>query len=166
MTVWLVRAGVHGEREDLALENGLAVIGWSELPDLSLINSREELDSLLRETLPESKRKSIPNWVAQLWAFSARIEVGDLVALPLKARSAIAIGRVTGPYQYRPDLPGDALHSRPVEWIRNDIPRSAFGQDILRSLLHAAQTVCQIRRNKAEARIRAILAGQPDPGVA
>ncbi len=165
MTVWLVRAGVHGEREDLALENGLAVIGWSNLPDLSLVNSREELDSLLRETLPESQRKSIPNWVAQLWAFSARIEVGDLVALPLKDRSAIAIGRVTGPYQYRPDLPEDGHHSRPVEWIRNDIPRSAFGQDILDSL-GANQTVCQIRRNNAEARIRAILAGQPDPGVA
>jgi len=26
MTVWMVRAGAHGEREDLALENGLAVI--------------------------------------------------------------------------------------------------------------------------------------------
>lgn len=164
MTVWMVRAGAHGEREDLALENGLAVIGWGGLPDLSPINSREELDSLCRETLSESKSKSIINWVGQLWAFRSRIQPGDLVALPLKMRSAIAIGKVTGPYQYRPDLPEEAHHTRPVDWIRKDIPRSAFGQDILYSL-GALQTVCQIRRNNAEERIRAILEGQPDPGV-
>ena len=35
MTLWLVRAGKHGEREELALENDIAVIGWDELPDLS-----------------------------------------------------------------------------------------------------------------------------------
>jgi len=35
MSVWLVRAGKNGEREDFALENGVAVIGWDELPDLA-----------------------------------------------------------------------------------------------------------------------------------
>ena len=32
MALWLVRAGRHGERENMALENGLAFIGWEELP--------------------------------------------------------------------------------------------------------------------------------------
>lgn len=29
MALWLVRAGKHGERENLALEKGLALPGWS-----------------------------------------------------------------------------------------------------------------------------------------
>lgn len=38
MTVWLVRAEKNGERQDLALKEGLAVIGWEELPDLSKVS--------------------------------------------------------------------------------------------------------------------------------
>jgi len=47
MALWLVRAGKHGERENLALEKGLALPGWDELPDLSDIKTREELLDLL-----------------------------------------------------------------------------------------------------------------------
>ena len=35
MAVWLVRAGSGGEYEDLCLEEGVSVVGWHELPDLS-----------------------------------------------------------------------------------------------------------------------------------
>ena len=41
MTVWLVRDGKYGEREMLALEQALSVIGWEELPDLSKVGSCE-----------------------------------------------------------------------------------------------------------------------------
>ena len=33
MALWVVRAGRHGEHEDTALEKGLAIAGWEELPD-------------------------------------------------------------------------------------------------------------------------------------
>jgi predicted Mrr-cat superfamily restriction endonuclease len=71
------------------------------------------------------------NFVGQIWAFCGRIQSGDLVVLPLKMRSAIVIGNVAGPYQYRPDLPEDAKHTRPVTWLSIDLPRSTFDQDIL-----------------------------------
>jgi restriction system protein len=44
-------------------------------------------------------------------------------------------------------------HSIKVKWIETDIPRSNFDQDILYSL-GAFMTVCQIKRNDAEKRIR------------
>jgi restriction system protein len=34
MTTWLVRAGRTGDREDLALEKNIAVVGWDDIPDL------------------------------------------------------------------------------------------------------------------------------------
>jgi len=162
MTVWLVRAGRYGEVESLALEQGLSVIGWDELPDLAAIRSRDEVETLLRETYSDAGDGRIRNFTTQVWAFRGRIEVGDLVVLPLKKQSAIAIGRISGPYAYRPDFPDAARHVRPTEWIKTDIPRSKFDQDLLYSL-GAFLTVCQIKRNNAEERIKAILSGQARP---
>ena len=104
MTVWLVRAGRYGERETLALEQGLAVIGWEEVPDLSGVTSRAALEELVRATYPDAGKGRVANWVGQLWAFCDRMQDGDLVVLPLKTQSAIAIGSVAGPYAFRSDL--------------------------------------------------------------
>ena len=49
-----------------------------------------------------------------------------------------------------------------MEWRRSDIPRTAFDKDLLLSL-GAFMTVCQIERNNAETRIRAMLAGIAPP---
>jgi hypothetical protein len=97
--------------------------------------------------------------VGQLWAFRGRVEDGDLVVLPLKTQSAIAIGKATGPYEYRTDLGDSIRHARPVEWLVTDLPRTTFDQDLLYSL-GAFMTVCQISRHNAAERIKAVLAGQ------
>jgi restriction system protein len=158
MALWLVRAGSHGEREATALEQGIALIGWEELPDLSRIQTREGLAKLLKQTYPDEKHKTLLNWESQIWPFLGVIKEGDRVALPLKTRAAVAIGKVKGPYQYRPQLPPDARHTRPVQWLK-ELPRSAFDQDLLYSL-GAFMTVCRIQRNNAEERILALLDGQ------
>ncbi len=43
MALWLIRAGQHGEDEKTALNNGLATIGWLDMPDVSAIKSYEEM---------------------------------------------------------------------------------------------------------------------------
>lgn len=158
MAVWLIRAGSHGEREDLALEQNLALIGWEKLPDLGKISTREALESLCREIYPNEKINTVRNWAGQVWAFIGRINPDDIVTLPLKKQSAVAVGKILGPYQYRVDLPPNARHTRAVTWLRPDIPRTAFDKDLLLSL-GAFMTVCQIERNDAEPRIRAMLDG-------
>lgn len=164
MAVWLVRAGKYGEREQTALEKGVVTIGWNELPDLSTVQNKEALTEMFREMHPEDSSGKVANNVGQVWSFRSRIQPGDLAVLPLKTRSAIAIGKVSGPYQYTSDLGDGVRHVRKVEWLRTDLPRTAFGQDILYSL-GAFMTVCQIERNQAEERIRAVLAGKADPGA-
>lgn len=165
MAVWLVRAGKHGERQEFALQNGEAVIGWSELPDLSKTKSREEMKGHLQRAFTEIPEGRLNNFAGQLWAFVSKIQLGDLVVLPLKkGRGTIAIGEVTGPYKYQPDNPISAQHTRKVKWLRDDLPRGRFDQDLLYSL-GATMTVCRIQRNNAEARIRAILKGQRPPAL-
>jgi len=160
--VYLVRAGKHGEDEELALDQGLAIIGFRDFPPLTEITSVEALVSVMQDRLPEAKRQRIINLAGQFWTFAQRIQVGDLIVLPRKAISQIAIGRVTGPYQCR-QIGQEQRHTRPVQWLRTDLPRTAFLQDLLHSL-GAALTVCAITRNQAERRVAAVLDGQPDPG--
>jgi restriction system protein len=152
----MVRAGKHGGREAIALEQNIVVIGWDELPDLGPYQSRESIAQLLKKTYPDVSPKTMHQWIGQVWRFRAEIKKDDLVALPLKTRSAVAFGRVTGGYKYERDNPSDARHSMPVDWLRTDVPRSAISPDILNSL-GSTLTVCRIERNDAESRIRAFL---------
>jgi restriction system protein len=165
MALWLVRAGRNGEQEDLALDEGLAVIGWGQIPDLAGTGSSAELKTMYTELNPDQSVNKIANQVSQIWAFGKRVNEGDLVALPLKRQGVVAFGEVMGPYRHRPDFPEGAKHTRPVRWIRTDVPRSTLDEDILNSL-GSLLTVCQIRRNNIEERIRAMLDGRHPPSVA
>jgi restriction system protein len=162
MALWLVRAGRHGEQEQAALGRNVAVIGWNDLPDLSKITSKEALKDLYEQTRPSEKKGTVAARVGEIWAFINRIQLDDLVVLPLKLQSAIAVGRVIGPYAYRTDLSPTIRHTRPVQWIKTDLPRTAFDQDLLYSFAFCG-TVCRIRRNQAEERVRAILEGKIAP---
>jgi len=163
MQAWLVRAGRFGEREQFALDQGCAIVGWNEMDDLSAATSRDEMSKMLRETYPDASHKKLANNAAQLWAFTTRIQNGDPVILPLKATSAIALGKVTGPYKFEASNPDGARHTRPVDWVRTDVPRSAIGQDLLYSL-GAFMTVCEIKRNNAVDRFNALLTEGHGPG--
>ncbi len=164
MALWLVRAGPNGERETYALEHGVAVIGWDELGDLSSVDSRDAVLDRFHQTRPDDDENRLRNWASQVWAFAGRIEVDDLVVLPSKSSPTLAVGRVTGPYQYNPSGPEQARHQRPVDWLRDDLPKQVVGQD-LRYSLGAFLTVCQITRNDAERRFRNLLEHGSDPGV-
>jgi restriction system protein len=161
MALWLVRAGRAGEWEQDALQKGLAIIGGSRLGDLSGIKTREELSALLESKYPGSAKNRISNLTSQIWAFLRRIQQGDLVVLPSKFHATIAIGKVTGPYMYRTDLSPEIRHTRSVQWLRTDVPRTAFQQDLLYSF-GAFMTVCEISRNNAEERVKAVLARKED----
>jgi restriction system protein len=158
MALWLVRAGSHGEREDFAIQNKVAVIGWEELSDLSSISVRNELHALLNKTYLDQKPNTLRNWESQIWEFINEIKQGDLIALPLKHRATVAIGEADGAYRYEPNNPLGASHVLPVKnW--QELPRKNFEPDLLFSL-GALRTVCQIQRNKAEERVQALLTGK------
>jgi restriction system protein len=158
MTLWLVRAGKLGEREDYALQNNIAVIGWKELGDLSSLQARAELTDTLRKTYPDEKPNKLRNWESQLWPFVHDMKFGDLIVLPLKHRSVIVFGEISGAYIYKKDNPIGMNHTRAVKSWR-EFPRNQFDQDLLYSF-GALMTICRIHRNQAEERVRAMLTGK------
>jgi restriction system protein len=158
----MVRGGKHGQQEALALENNLACIGWYELPDLSGAKNRNEFRKIVEKTYPRMNEFQLSILSGQLHNFLHEIKVGDLVVMPMKTTSQIAIGKISGPYQYREDL-GETHHVRRAQWLKTDLPRTNLGPDLLASL-RTYMTVCRIKRNDAETRMKAILEGKPDPG--
>ena len=162
MRVWLVRGGKHGETETLSLDKGVAAIGFSDVPDVGNVSSREDIADMLKASNGSEPEGRITNRSAQLYTFAHRIELGDLVVMPLKTKAKIAVGEVTGGYKYIPENP-EGKHAIEVNWLQQDIPRATFKQDLLYSL-GAFMTVCQIKRNNALTRIQTVLAGKPDPG--
>lgn len=163
MALWLVRCGRHGEGENVALGTGVVGVGWAELGDLTSATTLQDMRDRIVPHHPDAKPSTVTNWAGQLNAFRSGIQIGDLVALPLKTSPAVAFGRVTGGYAYVPDAPSSVRHQRKVTWLREDVPRDAIDQDLLYSL-GAFMTVCRITRNNAEHRIEALLAGAPTAG--
>ena len=159
---YLVRAGQSGEYEDCALEDNIAILGFQKVPSLTTATDYEGIHEIVTKALPDAKARAKGNFAGQLWAFAVAMNEGDLVILPRKLTSQIAIGRVTGPYEYR-QVDNTPRHVRPVEWLQTDLPRTVFEQDILYSL-GAFMTVCNISRNDAARRVAAVAEGKPDPG--
>jgi restriction system protein len=161
---WLIRAGRDGEREDLALREGLVIVGWDELGDIGHYSSKEALREEVRRTYPDGGKARISNWTGQLWRFIDTISDGDHVVMPLKTRyPLVAIGRVAGTYEYRCEAPAGFRHVRPVEWLQTDISREAIKQD-LRDSMGSLLTVCGLARFGAARRIGHLVEYGVDPG--
>lgn len=159
--LWIVRAGRHGERELEAITQGRLLPGFGEVADLTGLNDRDAILRVLAATYPTEGANTLRNFAAQMNQFVNTIAVDDLVVLPRKVTSGVAIGRVTGPY--RNDPTAAIPHTRAVEWLNEAVPREAFAQD-LRHSFGAFMTVCEVRRNEALARVEAVLKTGKDPG--
>lgn len=156
MALWLIRAGKGGEYEARFLEGGQIIATWNGLKvDLGKLQNVAALREELQRFNPDEGSKAIINWASQLWPFAHVMKPGDLVVLPRKTRPSIAVGKIVGEYQYHPSAANPYYHTRAVEWLNTDVPRTAFSQDLLYSF-GAFLTICRVERNDAEQRVRAM----------
>lgn len=157
--LWKVVLGRHGEQEAHALDNGELILGF-RVGDLRAAKDRDAVLKVVQRAFPDAKHKAQLHFAAQLNQFSNIIQNGDLVVVPLKmSPGKIAVGEIIGPYQPT----DDGRPMRPVRWLKPDIPRDIFRQDLLYSF-GAFMTVCEISRNDAIQRVEAILKTGRDPG--
>ena len=153
--VWLARAGREGKFEDAALEHGLAIVGWG-VPDLTEAVTEDAVRDHVSQAHPRASRGSIGSITSQLSWFLMDMREGDVLVLPLMTRRPlVALGRVRGPYRYR-QIEGDWYHTREVDWIRRDVPRSALGND-LQSSLNLPKTISRLRSEEVERRVATLL---------
>jgi hypothetical protein len=163
--VWLIRAGQQGQAEELALSEGVAVVGWSELGPLTPAMSREDIKAMINTTYGEQSASSLGSQASSPYRFIHEVSIGDLVVLPLRTHPQhVAIGRITGPYVHRPDerfLALDAVNTRSVEWIERGVAYERFDPD-LREAFGQQGTLSKISKPNAAARILAALGPPPE----
>jgi len=161
---WVVRAGSKGEAESSNLSIGRASIGWSDVPDMTAITTREQLREIVDRLYPVATPQSRAVTTGQLWTFRSSIAVGDMVVMPLVTQPGlIALGRCTGPYGFDPEAEVFARHFIPVEWRRELVSRESLQRDLL-ATLNGAMTVFSVSRNYAAERLLALVENGVDPG--
>jgi len=156
MALWLARAGSRGQHEDKFLSENRICLTWSGLTrDLTKVDSRDELKAALREASPEAKDGRISQNAAQLWTFLKRMSVSDWIVTPSKRGPFVHFGEIKSAAKYDPSQPEWYRHYREIDWFATEVPKSSFDQDLLYSM-GAFSTFCEIKRNDAERRIRAM----------
>ncbi len=156
MALWVVRAGKHGERENFAIANNVVVVNGKRVSNLLEFQYPDRLLEFLRDKFPHRVPGTVTKWRNQLWNFAQEVQVGDIVALPLKTQSVVAFGRIIGGYRHDPDAPVGAKHQRPVQWINTDFPRNRIDSDLLPSSLDLQMAVFRVKCDEA-ARIKALI---------
>ncbi|MCQ9182893.1 CBS domain-containing protein [Streptomyces sp. IBSBF 2953] len=162
MRAWVVRAGENGEREHKALEEGVLLVGWHGLGDLTEVRTREDIKAAVAAAYPDEGPYTVGNWTGQLYRFVHDIQAGDHVVLPLRS-GRVAVGRVSGGYEYHGDAPDSSRHARRVEWLVKDVDRQSIQPDLQNSM-GSLLTVFELSRFAAAERVAALAEGKPDPG--
>ena len=153
MAVWFVRPRNRNTTQDnIAFENCVLLIGWEEMPDLSRMKDKEELVALYIKKFPQASGRVPVIHGGILWAFSHQIQRRDIAVFALTTPSRVAVGEVTGSYEYRNDLGRNCRHAVPVKWIHKAILRAAFDKELQYSFRSLIQ-IYQVRRENVEERI-------------
>ena len=152
--LWAVRAGREGQDEEYVLANGIAMLGFEDEPAPDSDDCKA-YQNVIQEQHADWPKKKVTATANQIWNFAWEIQKSDIVVLPRK-RGDIAWGTVEGEYRHR-EVNGKPRHTRPVKWVRTDIPRSALGDD--EKYLNQPTTVFSLQKH-AE-RILPVLNGTP-----
>ena len=124
MTAWVVRGGLEGAYEEDAPERSVIRIGFG-LNNVDLTNASgfDDVKDLVQQVHHyDAPPRRVASYAGQIWAFKGEMQIGDLIILPLKGQSTMAVGEITGRYEYAPP----ASHTRSVKWINAEVPRGPF----------------------------------------
>jgi MoxR-like ATPase len=116
----VVRAGQGAELAPRFEADGVVAVGWPRLDDLSAIEDRAELRTLLAST---HAAKDVNRSVLELGDFLFSIAPGSTVVAYNSQERYYLVGTVVGEYEYRPDLNLKTSvepfkHIRRVDWRR------------------------------------------------
>ncbi|MFO6407133.1 restriction endonuclease, partial [Pseudomonas aeruginosa] len=125
--MWMIR-GEGGRLYDDFRERKVAAIGWSQLAAVAKPNmTRKELTALYQGMEPNIKSGTAISGASQVWRFINEIKPEDWVVTYSPANRTYLVGKITGPYEYRPDWAADDMPLiRPVQWQNKEIERDSL----------------------------------------
>ena len=161
---WLVRlTGGAEEDETFCLENGVAFIGWNQLPEPPTPVTKEWLRQALDETYSDEPQAKRANSLGQLWPFMGRIESGDLIASILQTTGPVtmALGVCTEPFYFDKAEPDKNRQQKiGVDWQITNLDRSILS-DTINKYLNQPRTVGYLDDDTAERLFAVLEHGSP-----
>ena len=151
--MWLIRAGKDAVYYDVFMNSQKVYLPWCGFNlDLSSFTNPKEFRTVVEKEKENSNRTSISNWAGQLYSFVRRIQIGDYVLIPTKGSHCYCLSAIIGNYQYSDGNTNGLCHSRSIQILQRNIPKSIFPQAIIYSLgayrtlfsVHHEETVKQL----------------------
>lgn len=150
MRWWMVRAGDQNELVPDWEEKNVVSIGWPELGDPTMFQSREMLLRKAEDVYSEAKPASCRAWASQLWRFSHNIKIGDRVLTYKKDKREYMVGTVTSVFRHSPeDVSEEYPNVLSVDWERRKVSRDLLSHKAKNSL-GSTLTVFNVDDWKAE----------------
>ena len=110
---WLYAPGEDARMWAEFYERGVMGLGWDELGDLSIYDSKQEIRDRLREI--HGSDSSFVNSALATWQFVHELKPGDVIFAKRGMSEIIGRGVVEGDYEYDPEG-GEYPHLRSVKW--------------------------------------------------
>lgn len=129
--------GIHIKQKNDALseDNPHICIGWSNLGDLTDVDSRDKLSAIYDQKYSKNKRGRGQD-IGQIWRFLHDMSIGDYVIF---AESFVFhIGQIESYYYYdnteKQNQSEDYTNNRKVKWIKKNIDRNILSANMHNSL--------------------------------
>lgn len=129
--------GIHIKQKNDALseDNPHICIGWSNLGDLTDVDSRDKLSAIYDQKYSKNKRGRGQD-IGQIWRFLHDMSIGDYVIFA--ESSVFHIGQIESYYYYdnteKQNQSEDYTNNRKVKWIKKNIDRSILSANMHNSL--------------------------------
>ena len=128
---WLYTPGEGSCMWDKFYDEGIMAIGWAELGDLRIYESKKAMKQRMKETYDPSM--SYMNAAHATWQFANEIKVGDVIFVKKGRTQIIGRGVVTSEYGYLGSDPSYP-HRRNVDWTHKGKWIHPGGQAVLKTL--------------------------------
>jgi predicted Mrr-cat superfamily restriction endonuclease len=131
MSVWIIRQTLSAEEEARILERPYILLPFEGIPNLSAISSPYQLRSILQTLAPDAPPESIGWEESRIWGQFTQLQPDDTVVVPLPYRRQVAIGQITGKYEYGVGDAGQDEHKVPIMWNSKLLDQSIFAPSLL-----------------------------------
>lgn len=111
---WIYSPGENASKWEWCQKNNMMCIGWSEMEDLSVFSSIDEIRSKMQITYKNPK-SSFKNDSLAVWEFVRVLKPGDIVIAKKGKTKIIGKGIVTGEYIHNTSY-GEYCNVRAVKW--------------------------------------------------
>ena len=153
----MVRAGQGATYVDDFIDKKIVAIGWSEIGEVNVDDTRETISQKLTEVWPTITSGKRAILAGQIFRFLNEIKVGDKVVTYDPGRRIYHVGQIISAQRYEPSVFEDLPRVRDVQWI-GEVSRDAISSTA-RNTLGAISTLFLLS-DAAAAEITARLSGK------